>query len=721
MAGDGSDLDQNTVALTSGGKTSRLLKTGDIIGDSYRLKGLIGRGGMGYVFRAEHIIIGQDYALKMLAPDQINEVTWNRFQSEGKAIARLDHPNIVKIYNMGVDQGDYPYYVMDLLDGVALSECINDKLNLSVDEILDMFIQLASGFGYAHSRGIIHRDVKPSNVVLIGSGGQYPTAKIVDFGIAKLVGANDWHNQSLTTTGEIFGSPYYMSPEQCLATEIDHRADIYSLGCTLFEALCGRPPFMGESAVQTVMMHQNKPSPTLESVSGRYSSDEMEALVAKMLMKRPADRYQSMEQVRHDLERIKERKSVVKNVETGFKSSMDSQLESMGSRYEEEKKQRAKRKKILIVCASTVVGFGLVVSVGVALLAARPTTRTPRQDFANTIPSHEEIDASHKQPDSRLDAVGKKLEAVKSITSTIDKASGSRVFHCPDVDLGSFCWWKEETNAGGITARAHKDGSVRAYGETRVPAGQSLFLVIDQAINNEAFLHPSFLAKFGPSELSGLCLYSEAPIGDLSTDSEEKLLNDQTIKLIENISGWTNCQYFSFYHMPAPDQALIELDKHKELKRFVARGANINADFLAKRRFFGNLTSLELSDLPDVDAVFSSLKGSSAIQRILVFNTTASASSIASLAGCPNLKILEFDRCPVDNAALEAMATIKGLNILSLFECKLKQSQMSYLAKLKNAKHIELDLTGWPKPARLELLKRLPNGGPMGRMLPEGE
>jgi Leucine-rich repeat (LRR) protein len=489
----------------------------------------------------------------------------------------------------------------------------------------------------------------------------------------------------------------------------------------LFEALCGRPPFIGESAVQTVMMHQNKPSPTLESVSGRYSSDEMEALVAKMLMKRPDDRYQSMEQVRHDLERIKERKSVVKNVETGFKSSMDSQLESMGSRYEDEKKERAKRKKLLIVCASTVVGFGLVVSVGVALLAARPTTQTPRQDFANTLPTHKEIDASLRQTDSGLDAVGKKLEAVKSITSTIDKASGSRVFHCPDVDLGSFCWWKEETDVGDITARAHKNSSVRACGETRVPAGQSIFLVIDQAINNEAFLHPGFLAKFGPSELSGLCLYCDAPIGDLSTDAEEKLLNDQTIKLIESISGWTNCQYCSFYHIPAPDQALIELDKHKELKRFVARGANINVDVLAKRRFLGNLTSLELSDPPDVDAVFSSLKGSSAIQRIVVSNTTVSASSIAGLADCPNFKILEFESCPINNVALEAIATIKGLNRLSLSGCKLKQSQMSYLAKLKNAKHIVLDLTGWPKPSRLELLKLLPNGTPMGRTLPEGE
>src|SRR5471030_2100511 len=147
MAGDGRDLNQNAVALTAGGKTSRLLKTGDIIGDSYRLKGLIGRGGMGYVFRAEHIIIGQEYALKMLAPDQINEVTWNRFQAEGKAIARLDHPNIVKIYNMGVDGGEYPYYVMDLLDGMALSDCIKEEMQFSIDEILDIFIQLTSGFG----------------------------------------------------------------------------------------------------------------------------------------------------------------------------------------------------------------------------------------------------------------------------------------------------------------------------------------------------------------------------------------------------------------------------------------------------------------------------------------------------------------------------------------------------------------------------------------------
>jgi len=327
MADDTRNLDPNAVALTSGGTSRRLVRAGDIIGESYRIKSLIGKGGMGYVFRAEHLIMGNDYALKMLAPDQINEVTWSRFQAEGKAIARLDHPNIVKIYNMGVDQGLYPFYVMDLLDGVALSDCIADKLPLTLDDVLDMFIQLAAGFGYAHGRGIIHRDVKPSNVVLVDSGGQYPTAKIVDFGIAKLVGnGSDFKGQSQTATGDVFGSPYYMSPEQCLGSDIDHRADIYSLGCTLFEALAGAPPFAGQTAMATVLMHQSKPSPSLESVSGKYWSEEIEALVAKMLMKNPADRYQSMDQVRHDLERIQQHKAVGKNVETGFENLMESQL-----------------------------------------------------------------------------------------------------------------------------------------------------------------------------------------------------------------------------------------------------------------------------------------------------------------------------------------------------------------------------------------------------------
>jgi serine/threonine protein kinase len=684
MPGDERNLDQTFIALTSGGKTGRVLKIGDIIGDSYRLKGLIGRGGMGYVFRAEHIIIGKDYALKMLAPDQINEITWNRFQSEGKAIAHLDHRNIVKVYNMGIDQGDYPYYVMDLLDGVALDDCILDKMPFTIDEILDMFIQLASGLGYAHSHGIIHRDVKPSNVVLVDSGDQYPTAKIVDFGIAKLAGSGDLHQQSLTATGEIFGSPYYMSPEQCLGTEIDHRADIYSLGCTLFEVLCGRPPFIGESALQTVMMHQNKPSPTIESVSGKFSSDEIEELVAKMLMKRPADRYQSMEQVVHDLDRILQRKAVGKNVETGFKSSVDSQLEDLGSRYEEEQKSKRRRKNVLIAVGTVVVVFVSSVCVN-ALYWAAQRPKASHETLDLSVPTPKERNEGIKRPDKGIAEVDKKIDAVKIITSTINKADGMKVFHCPQLHIGAFTWSKEIFDFYGIKLPSDSEYHVEAFGEARVPADKPIFLQVDAAKNRETWLHPDILAKFGPGELTGLKLAQSSPIDAIGTDESTALEGQRVTALVKAITGWTNCQQFEFYDCLATDQALIELDKLKTLKRFGARSASINGKIILK-----------------------GLKGSSSIEFILLEKGSISASGLKALAGCHNLKVLLLEHCKIDSDAIEVIASIKSLRVLKIIKGDLKPQQIPVMAKLVFIEKISLDLTGWHGGTHGELYKVLP-------------
>jgi serine/threonine protein kinase len=670
MAEDERNLDRNTIALTSGGSTTRLLRVGDVIGETYRIKGLIGRGGMGYVFRAEHTIIGKDYALKMLSPDQINETTWSRFQSEGKAIARLDHPSIVKIYNMGVDRGDCPYYVMDLLDGVALSDCIAEKMALSVDEILDIFIQLALGFGYAHSRGIIHRDVKPSNIMLVDTGEKFPTAKIVDFGIAKVTGAKDVKNQSLTATGEVFGSPYYMSPEQCLGTEIDHRADINSLGCTLFEALCGHPPFVGQGAIQTVMMHQNAPSPTVESVGGKFSSDEMEALIAKMLMKRPADRYQSMEQVRHDLERIRQNKVVGKNIETGFRSSADSHFKEIGSRYEEEQQNKSRRRKILISCTVVVVGLAIGVSSLMIFIFNTPNAKPPKATLSSSGVTVGALDSALEQRDPALLDAEKKFKATKSITSSIDKATGERVFHCPEVHMGAFYWHKGQKNTDISDFDSRIYGRIDAYGETRVPADEPITLALDISRNREAWHEPICLTKFGAREINGLRLLSQGRVDEIATDAERKAQDMEVVALVKAISGWTNCQAVEFDKIAVPDEALVELDKHRELRRFSALTAPMDPKVLAKRQFLQRLAYLELSPMDDCDLVLNSLKGSTALESITISHSLISVAGFHALATCPNLKILYLANCPIKTPALEAIIAIKSLKKLRIYGTK---------------------------------------------------
>jgi len=299
-------------------------RPGMVIDQSYRLNKVIGQGAMGVVFSCTHLVLQKDYALKFLLASDLSSEAWSRFQIEAKALARLNHQGIVGIHNMGVHHGraqggdiecDTPYYVMDLLSGENLDDLLRKSGPLTLKQALDYFIQVADALHSAHAQGIVHRDIKPSNLMLLRDKTEHITQiKVVDFGIAR-VNRSGHGSQSQTATGLVFGTPYYMSPEQCRGERVDHRADIYSFGCTLFEALTGEPPFKGNNAFQTFMMHQGDDIPSLESRRAEGASteefpDSLEAVVAKTLQKNVADRYQSMEQLKHDLERVKQGKDV---------------------------------------------------------------------------------------------------------------------------------------------------------------------------------------------------------------------------------------------------------------------------------------------------------------------------------------------------------------------------------------------------------------------------
>ena len=227
--------------------------------DNYELLGVIGEGGMGVVYKARQIHLNRLVAIKTLRTAGYSQQALKRFEREAKAASGLVHPNLITIRDYGVDNESQPYMIFDFIDGLTLSELIGREGQIEVDKALDVFIQLAKGLSYAHHRGVLHRDIKPSNIII---SGDYREVKIVDFGIAKVLDTVEGE-QKLTQTGEIFGTPLYMSPEQSAGKMLDARSDLYSLGCVLFEALTAIPPLVGESAITTIIKHQNEVPPTL--------------------------------------------------------------------------------------------------------------------------------------------------------------------------------------------------------------------------------------------------------------------------------------------------------------------------------------------------------------------------------------------------------------------------------------------------------------------------
>lgn len=301
----------------------------DLIGGRYRVLSQLGRGGMGLVYKVEQVFIKKEFALKTIDKHLLSEAVILRFQQEAKAAFALQHPNIIAVNDFGVLEDQTPFLVMELVNGETLADRIKRLGAQPISEAGPMFIQVCQGLAYAHMCQIVHRDIKPSNIMLprgvpIGTEG---SIKLVDFGLAKFTHRDDSELQALTRTGEIFGSPAYMSPEQCGGGKIDHRSDIYSLGCVMFEALTGSPPFVGDNALNTLLQHQNTPPPTLKegSLGGTYPH-ELEAIVSRMLSKAPEKRYDSLNKVAHELAMLQEASSQYSSRNTTVTIAPNSEL-----------------------------------------------------------------------------------------------------------------------------------------------------------------------------------------------------------------------------------------------------------------------------------------------------------------------------------------------------------------------------------------------------------
>jgi hypothetical protein len=264
---------------------------------SYRIVAKLGEGGMGAVYLGEHRRIARKAAIKVLLPElSHNQQVVDRFFNEARATSLIRHPGIVEVSDCDVLPGGNAYIVMELLEGESLGNCLRRVKRLPMARALLVTRNIADALEAAHEQRIVHRDLKPDNVFLLTAavGSPAQPIKILDFGIAKLMHTNADEGHYKTRTGSILGTPVYMSPEQCRGVgTIDHRTDIYSLGCMLFEMLCGHPPFTSEGFGELIQSHLSVTPPLLRSMDPAFP-EALAALVARMLAKLPGDRPPTM-------------------------------------------------------------------------------------------------------------------------------------------------------------------------------------------------------------------------------------------------------------------------------------------------------------------------------------------------------------------------------------------------------------------------------------------
>lgn len=263
---------------------------------------LIGRGGMGEVYKALQKSLEREVAVKILPVDMAEDPSYvERFMQEARSIARLSHSNVVQVYDAG-QQGQYYYILMELVEGGTLKDLIGQRHLPKLLEAVDFMEQAAMGLAAAHQQGIVHRDLKPGNIML----GPNRQVKVTDFGLAKAVQKQE---HEITKTGEVVGTPAYMSPEQCEGGLVDHRSDIYSLGATFYHFVCGKTPFSGEGAVQVMLKHvKDKPEPPAAVRPDVPMA--MSNIIDRCMAKDPYDRYQSCEELILDLHRAADGKQV---------------------------------------------------------------------------------------------------------------------------------------------------------------------------------------------------------------------------------------------------------------------------------------------------------------------------------------------------------------------------------------------------------------------------
>ena len=277
---------------------------GKTIGGRYKIKGVLGEGGMGTVFDAEHLGLGRGVAVKVLSPSQAKKsVAVKRFQQEARAAGAIGHPNICEVYDFGVLDDSSPYLVMEKLIGQTLADRIAKEGGLPFDDVIQIACQVLGGLSAAHEKGIIHRDIKPENIFLSRRPGSSLTVKLLDFGVSKMMAEfqNPDDALDLTRTGMVMGTPYYMSPEQARGERnLDGRVDVYACGVVMYEAIAGRRPFLAPNYNALLLAIINTiPKPVRDLRPS--TPPELDAIIARAMSRSRHDRFASAREMLREL------------------------------------------------------------------------------------------------------------------------------------------------------------------------------------------------------------------------------------------------------------------------------------------------------------------------------------------------------------------------------------------------------------------------------------
>jgi serine/threonine-protein kinase len=362
-----------------------------VVSDRYRIVRKLGEGGVGGVYFAEHLLVNRKVALKVLLPDAARPRMVDLFLEEARTVARIGHENVIDIFYGGRSPDGFVFLAMEYLEGVDLAHVVRAQGALPWDRARNILLQIAAALGAVHQHGIVHRDVKPENVFLVEREGRSDFVKVLDFGVAKVVAGA---GEAQTGQGTVSGTPEYMAPEQALAEKVDQRADIYSLGCVMYEMVTGEPPFRAASILHLLSKHlQEKPTPPSLRRPDLEISAEMDAVVMRALEKDPERRWPDMAAFAEAIDRCRQapRRSL----------SRSDRAPSTVLRVDDSAAYVRRR-----VWSRALAGLGLVVLVlGGAGIAYRIFVTSPGHVHVSTVPADATVELNDVAVASRSPVV----------------------------------------------------------------------------------------------------------------------------------------------------------------------------------------------------------------------------------------------------------------------------------------------------------------------------
>lgn len=654
---------QSKVAHTAG--ELEILPPETVIDAKYRISSCIGKGSTSAVYKVQHITLNQQFALKLFAAGS-NFSSEYRCQAEVRAAEKFDHPNIAKTVEVGLLDGKQLFYVMEFIEGETLAQYLKRCGRLTYDDIFSVFIPLCWALQDAQEKGIVHGGVNPGNIMLTGQQGSLQ-CKLLDFGNAKFL---DGDRPAEFDSADLEEDPIYMSPELLTGKKADHRSDIYSLGCTLYEAITARPPFSAETRDSIRSLHLNAAPPTLREASlGRDFPDELERIVQTMLAKDPQQRFSTAGHVCESLMRLK----------------LNEQLRIKPKTPEKVKSTREET-AIITLGATTAIAAGLAMYFWLQSVQSISSSRRRVETFAIS-PIYEKR-TNIQLEDFSADPIRRTKPLTPDKLHTLDKpdTSATPFLKKRQIESGNEIRnFEFPTNIG--TLETPSKSKYQADGQVVIAwQGPLVFYPNSYALS----MVPNLFKRFETDEVRAIVFE-----------------NTQALKLkyIQDFSRYTLLNELSFDNSRIGDAELKFLEKLPHLTSLGLLSTDVSAGSLAKFSRLKSLKKLTLGEIPKVGVVLKALQGSTSLEDLKLRNCQNLEPIDYQLIGTlPRLRKLAIEQgTEIDPALFDGLAKSKSLRELDLTGSIITEPVIEGLHKLHNLRILDISSREIPMELRAKL------------------